>query len=85
MPFTARLPRLSVDHWQQIDKALNKLVTCLAKRPCDVNRIEQDSAYIGQLAKTLTAFGTAARAALLADDIVDSRSWSTESRAERWA
>src|SRR6266852_3209931 len=85
MPFNATLPRLPPEIWQRIDRALINLDSCMAAAPCHPQKIEADATYVEQLAIALKEAGAAIQAAHLKNDVIDARSWPTESQAESWA
>src|SRR5262245_12180053 len=85
VPFTAHLPRLSPTAWEQIDQALTCLDACMEARPRSTVRVEDDGAYLGRLAAALKQAGSSIQAARLKNDVIDPRSWPTESQAESWA
>jgi pyrimidine deaminase RibD-like protein len=84
VPFTARLPRLTLDSWQPIDLALASLEAVMEVAPCNIGRIETDAAYVERLAVVLKEAGDAIATAHLKNEVIDAGSWLTESRAESW-
>jgi hypothetical protein len=85
VPFIANLPPLPLPLWQRIDIALTNLNACLANAPSEVERIEDDVAYVEQLVVVLKELGAAIAAARLKDDVGNPHSWPHESQAESWA
>jgi nucleoside phosphorylase len=84
VPFTARLPRLPPELWERIDRALTGLEACMGAAPRHAERIEADAPYVERLAVALKEVGASIQAARLKNDVIDPRSWPTESQAESW-